>query len=793
MSRTGTSPARPSPRERLAKACRHPDLLFLLALAAVWGLFFWPEILGWRYLYLKDIPYLYYPLKQFVATCLHRGELPFWNPFVGCGEPALANPQYLLFYPTYFPYYLSPSLYLFQFHFLIQFLLAATGFYLLLRRHLQNRPAAFAGSVIYGFNGFALSHVYFQNLAAYLALLPWLLLALGRLLDRPTPRRMALLAVPAALAGLAAEPYYLLFLAGAAAAYAVWPGRQALPSLRRAWPRLLGAAALAFLAASVQLLPAAFTFLNSTRIAWSFEDKYPLRLPDLVNVVIGGFYGRMGDPAALDPVVRGEAAPRFYLSFYLGAIPILLAAAGWARYRWPRRLVLLGVAAGSLWLALGEPGWLYRWCWENVPLIGTGRFAAKLFFPVMVVAAGLAALGFDRLTGAAATRPHLGKPALTALAVTVAAGAVFHLRWGAGILNQAGGWQGAALTLLLPVGAALAAQVVLALWVWGVSAWGRRRPGATWPAAVLAGLVLVSLRMEPGVLYEVEPRFFQPVPSYTALTGPGEPVCPWRVAPDPRCPPVAHADPYRSYAFAQELAAPFTNSLHRFPAGLSPFSSGLNFRYKDYAAGSLARPGLEPADFTPFLAATSVRWLVAPWPLHGAELESLGPSRRPGLPPVWRYRLRQAVPMVHFPRRIHSAAPGEAVRRLFRPGSPPGEDCWLEGPVGRLAGATARCTEIMLELNRCRFRVRASGPAFAVFNQTRDPGWRATVDGRPAEIRRVNGFFQGVAVPAGEHKVEFRYLPEGFAAGLLLTLAGAVCWAVAFRRSTGIDSRDGRA
>src|SRR5262249_54451451 len=33
------------------------------------------------------------------------------------------------------------------------------------------------------------------------------------------------------------------------------------------------------------------------------------------------------------------------------------------------------------------------------------------------------------------------------------------------------------------------------------------------------------------------------------------------------------------------------------------------------------------------------------------------------------------------------------------------------------------------------------------------PGWRATVDGKPTPIYRVNGSFRGVVVPPGEHAI----------------------------------------
>ncbi len=46
---------------------------------------------------------------------------------------------------------------------------------------------------------------------------------------------------------------------------------------------------------------------------------------------------------------------------------------------------------------------------------------------------------------------------------------------------------------------------------------------------------------------------------------------------------------------------------------------------------------------------------------------------------------------------------------------------------------------------------------FLVFTQNYLPGWRAFVDGQEVEMYKVNTVFPGIFVPAGEHKVEFRY------------------------------------
>ena len=54
------------------------------------------------------------------------------------------------------------------------------------------------------------------------------------------------------------------------------------------------------------------------------------------------------------------------------------------------------------------------------------------------------------------------------------------------------------------------------------------------------------------------------------------------------------------------------------------------------------------------------------------------------------------------------------------------------------------------------------------------PGWRAYMDGQPAEIVRVNQIMRGVLLPAGDHQIVFRFQPESLHLGFWLSLAGLV-------------------
>jgi hypothetical protein len=79
---------------------------------------------------------------------------------------------------------------------------------------------------------------------------------------------------------------------------------------------------------------------------------------------------------------------------------------------------------------------------------------------------------------------------------------------------------------------------------------------------------------------------------------------------------------------------------------------------------------------------------------------------------------------------------------------------------------------------RSSARVDCPAPARLVRRETDYPGWSARVDGKAAPIRRVDGLFQAITVPAGRHRVTFAYEPShvewayaAFAVGVLSLFA----------------------
>ena len=74
-----------------------------------------------------------------------------------------------------------------------------------------------------------------------------------------------------------------------------------------------------------------------------------------------------------------------------------------------------------------------------------------------------------------------------------------------------------------------------------------------------------------------------------------------------------------------------------------------------------------------------------------------------------------------------------------------------------LTGAGGTAAPVPAAPDRERWDVDAPAGGFLRVGSRWDPGWSATVDGRPARVLRADGVFRGVAVPPGRHTVAFSY------------------------------------
>ena len=78
------------------------------------------------------------------------------------------------------------------------------------------------------------------------------------------------------------------------------------------------------------------------------------------------------------------------------------------------------------------------------------------------------------------------------------------------------------------------------------------------------------------------------------------------------------------------------------------------------------------------------------------------------------------------------------------------------------------------DAGRTSAEVETDGGGVAVFSRLFQPGWRATIDGRPAPLVRVGGGLSAVPVPGGSHRVEVAYRPASVLLGAALSAVGAI-------------------
>jgi Bacterial membrane protein YfhO/Dolichyl-phosphate-mannose-protein mannosyltransferase len=153
------------------------------------------------------------------------------------------------------------------------------------------------------------------------------------------------------------------------------------------------------------------------------------------------------------------------------------------------------------------------------------------------------------------------------------------------------------------------------------------------------------------------------------------------------------------------------------------------------------------------------------------------------------YENTKALPRAWFARRATIESSVDALRIIktgkMKDGAPfdPSETVLFEKEdfdnrefvppqIGDPANAEAKV--VRYEPQRIELRTRNSQPGFLVLSEIYYRGWEAWIDGRRAPVERVNYLLRGLAVPAGDHHIEFVFRQSSFLAGAVLSLFGVL-------------------
>lgn len=165
--------------------------------------------------------------------------------------------------------------------------------------------------------------------------------------------------------------------------------------------------------------------------------------------------------------------------------------------------------------------------------------------------------------------------------------------------------------------------------------------------------------------------------------------------------------------------------------------------------------------------------------LNTRYLVSAQPILTDGLTPVveseggYLYRNESALPRAFLVDSVRVITEKDAIFEAMRdPGFRPGEYAILEKPVAeRLGPLGDSSVEITLHTpHRIEMSVDAAAPCLLVLSEIYYPaGWRAEIEGSPAEIHKTNYVLRSVVVPEGRHEVVMTFEPLSFTAGHLLS------------------------
>ncbi len=701
---------------------------------------------------LTDAVEVFHPDLEWARGVIRAGSLPLWDPYVFGGWPVFASQQTAMLYPLNWLAFVLPFWPALGIIAALKVLVAGLGTWWLSRRLGQGRAAALLAAVTYSVCSCMVIWLEHPHTNVY-ALLPWLLGAIDLVCARRRARDAGAVAAIVGLCLLGGHPEstFIAGLAGIPFALVCLAGTVEAAERRRGLLLLAGAVALGAAAGAVMLAPFVELATQAPRLARGGGGG----LPDvsLLSVFLPDRWGRPdGGFAVTGPVNYAER------TFYVGVLPLMLAVAGLHRPRGRRQPFFVGLLVAGLVLAVHVP--VVTDAVDELPGFAYVDLTRTLILASLSLAV-LAGFGLERLLGADRREQRV----MLALAGLVGVVPMVWLVVHAGALHAFPRFSdfvpnlwARSSSLAQTAAAAATRWLVLALAALGVLALlvGERRPGRARAALGLAVALAAAdlLTINQGYNPAIAAARAQPAPTPTivaALAGQGS---------------------GRTSGFSEYLIPNVGSRYglrdprgHGLPALGRYLALWARLGGKGFQATRVDPRDPRSAQLLDDFGVTTVLTTAAG-----------GTAATTGLRLVARrsdgsvYRNPNALPRAFFASSWRALATERdalgavaAIRPAHLLAAPVVEG--VAPPSGPPAGGGGAVRFTGDGGDRVSLEVDAPRAGYLVLLDSYYPGWRATVDGRDAAIHPANVAFRAVAVPAGRHRVVFRYLPRTVVAG----------------------------
>ncbi len=730
------------------------DLYSILAVALMSVLFFHRLLLVTpdRILAAFDMGHMQYFWAYFKKECFLDGILPLWSPYIFGGHPHAALPDAAVFYPPdvlYLALPLGPAMNVS----LVMHQLAAGIFtYLYCREIKLQSTASLLGAIVFMLHGFfanqlMLGHIDIVRTACYL---PAVLFFVERGLARKSLRSYLCGSVALALQILCGHPqmyFYTVLFIGLYVGLRMMLFGDLKDEGWRFFSPLLVVLSVVVLAVCLSIFQLLLTFefsqlsdraSRSTDFAF-LGSAHPVFFPQL-------FFPNL----TID-----HNPPKYESGGYAGILP--LAAAVFALIgcrRKNRHVVLMGIAALlSLLLMFGGRAPLLHFIYYLVPGMNFFRIHMRIVLVFGFCVSVLSAIGIQELFSGASRRES-PKAYWAALGIVVGAIIVLismsafwrdHLSrsdfmgWNTlQAVEEAVRWSDT--PVLLPL-------LMLAVAGTGLYFMGRVRMSGKMQI-IIVGVVWLDL--------------------FTASSGKIDTI------------PVERLTPQRE--FLQEVGAAEAPFRVWFPT--EPYPS--NRAIADHIENMNGYAPLMLARYMNFLAAAtdiSPAWEIKAMnhlrlemfdtlPVAVARVFNVRFRLVPDMA-AQRYRAlenKQWTPRAYLVSNYQLAeSEADSLEIVSREDFDPLESVILEEAPAFASVASEQSPlvpRVWTSINEVKVVYNAESPAMLVLSEQYYPGWKATVDDKPAKIYRANYLLRAVEAPAGTHTVRFVYRPAALTFGL---------------------------
>jgi hypothetical protein len=709
----------------------------------------------------EDLDLFVWPDHAWERSQLRSGQMPQWRPDIMGGVPIRAVSLASPWSPLSWPAYILPLVQGRTLMILLHLWLAGFAFYAFLRDRGRRQASAWVGGLAYMLNPLSVTYLTYGDFVPVFALLPLNLMVVCRLIAAARPWRSG--AALAALTGL-------LFLSGGSlyAGYAVMIQLGAAvafsPPSSRARLRAVAVCGLATVvglaAAGIELLPLLDLAAYSLRTPDKYAATNAMPVAGLLSWIFPHFFGHPGR----GDFVGGFVFFRHFSGFYglsPGTIVLGLAAAGAVSAR-ARGAALVVLLLGGFLVLLGYAP-AHALLVEMIPGLD-GSHLLRLLIVGFLVQAYLAAQGVDAfLEGRLSRRPLWILAGLMLLAVVV-------------------------MDVWSRVGASPASAMWLHVHYLARSGSVLLSPRVLFPFLLMAGLLALAT-------VAARQRRMAPLVAWVLVAGVGLElvVLAWPSLPsapaDALARPTREADTLRDVVASRPGRVVGLTEADSFPPALGdhlPANTAAAMGFEDLRAFMR----IPPASMTELLAVATrsgfhefIAFRNVDLPVFDLlDVRYVLSSRVPGdpfrfrrlAPGVWENR--HAVGRAFFTRCAQVVSDSSSrLARLLDPGFDPTAAAIVEQAIPGLPLCDRDAQAFAIPVARpdpehVDMSVDAPSDGIVVLSESYFPGWRVVVDGIEQPVLRVDHALRGVLVPAGAHKISYRYVPDSFRRGVQLSL-----------------------